>query len=652
MQNSTLFQLANEPPKLDLNRKAPVIWLKRFVILSSLGSKKAIRNIPFRRGLNVIQTRKMKPQGGPVSGHGVGKTLLTRLIRYSLGEEHFGTEDTQSKILTAFPTLVTVGHWEVAGEDWIVVRQVNDARDKLAFAVKSNDWETAVLDRRLEELPYETFLSACNEAVLSDLPKLQLPKGHTASWRDLLAWLARDDQCGYRCANDWRHPDANSGPSLQREENSLVMQWVMGLMDPDEIECKIQHRVLLENRSAHKKTAAEQRKQMETLWPVLQAKLEVAEDAEVATQQSTFNSFRPADHVAERIESLEQSKDQKKRASKTPELEAKVDSLQAQLADCKAGIESCTNLAQFIGQQIAELEQDPFKLSTKRNATPQIAENIPQPSEEPIEAQDAKKTSEIDDHLTGLRQQLDSQNQQLAKHQSAQQQIVADLTKTQSLLAVERNRIASALSDIDQSVGRWKAFEDDAKIFQDLSDSYATTTRMLTQADSEIERSLHVQEDLRAKKLQQVNVLSFEYEQLLKKIFGEQTSGSVKIDANGLHPNPDHHLAPAGAVLSVMMTVLAFDIASLSTSMKGIGHHPRFLIHDSPREGNMDTPLFTRLLEIVHLLEKEFNDPKNVSFQYIITTATPPPKHLATKPFVAETLDAKSDKGLLLKQKF
>ena len=320
MQNSTLFQLANEPLKPDLDRQAPIIWLKRFVILSSLGSKKAIRNISFRRGLNVIQTRKIKPQSGPVTGLGVGKTLLTRLIRYSLGEQHFATEDTQAKILTAFPSLVTVGHWEVAGQDWIVVRQVNDTDDKLAFAVKSDDWETAVIDRRLEELPYNTFLSAINEAVFSDLPKLKLPKGHTASWPDLLAWLARDDQCGYRNANDWRHPEANSGPSLQREENSLVIQWAMGLMAPEEIKCKIQHQSLLKNRSAHKKTATKQLKQMETLWPVLQANLEVSQDAEVATQQSTFKSFRPADHVADLIESLMRLKEREKQSSKTPEL--------------------------------------------------------------------------------------------------------------------------------------------------------------------------------------------------------------------------------------------------------------------------------------------------------------------------------------------
>ena len=281
---------------------------------------------------------------------------------------------------------------------------------------------------------------------------LKLPKGRTASWPDLLAWLARDDQCGYRSANDWRHPEANSGPSLQREENSLVMQWVMGLMDPDEIECKIQHQALLKNRATHKKTATEQQKQMGTLWPMLQAKLEVAEDAEVATQQRTFKSFRPADHVAERLESLQRLKNHEKQTSITPELETKIEALQIQLADCKTNIGSCTNLAQYITQQIADL---------KRTTT--------QSSGEPTKAQITKKTPKTDDHLASLRQQLDSQNQQLVTHQSNQQQIVDDLTEAQSLLANERNRIAITLSDIDQSVGRWKAFEDDAKTFQDLS---------------------------------------------------------------------------------------------------------------------------------------------------------------------------------------
>ena len=99
--NSTLFPLTGEPQSPDPERAEPVIWLKRLVILSSLDPKAEIRNIPFRRGLNVIQTKKIKNRSGPVAGHGVGKTLLMRLIRYSLGEANFGTEETETKIFVA-----------------------------------------------------------------------------------------------------------------------------------------------------------------------------------------------------------------------------------------------------------------------------------------------------------------------------------------------------------------------------------------------------------------------------------------------------------------------------------------------------------------------------------------------------------------------
>ena len=78
MPNSTLFPLTGEPKCPDQDRAEPVVWLKRLVILSSLDSKAKIRNISFRRGLNVIQTKKMKNRGGPVTGHSVGKTLLMR----------------------------------------------------------------------------------------------------------------------------------------------------------------------------------------------------------------------------------------------------------------------------------------------------------------------------------------------------------------------------------------------------------------------------------------------------------------------------------------------------------------------------------------------------------------------------------------------
>ncbi|MHB8900025.1 MAG: hypothetical protein ACYC6Y_14855, partial [Thermoguttaceae bacterium] len=134
MPNLALFPLDREPLQPDPDHREPALWLRRLVILSALDSSSVVRDIQFRRGLNIVQTRQMKAQGGPVAGHSVGKTLLMRLIRYSLGEPHFGTGETERNIATEFETAHVVGHWSVGGTDWIVVRPVNAAGTATSFA--------------------------------------------------------------------------------------------------------------------------------------------------------------------------------------------------------------------------------------------------------------------------------------------------------------------------------------------------------------------------------------------------------------------------------------------------------------------------------------------------------------------------------------
>ena len=106
--------------------------------------------------------------------------------------------------------------------------------------------------------------------------------------------------------------------------------------------------------------------------------------------------------------------------------------------------------------------------------------------------------------------------------------------------------------------------------------------------------------------------------------------------------------------MSVMTTVLAFDVSSVAASITGLGNHPRLLLHDSPREGDMEGPLFSRLFEVVHGLESLFDSQDDISFQYIVTTTTPPPPKFADEsgPYVRLTLDARNDAERLLGRAF
>jgi len=646
MPTSTLFPLDREPLKPATNRREPVLWLRRLIMLSAFDSSAIIRNILFRRGLNIIKTRQMKTQGGPVAGHSVGKTLLMRLIRYTLGEPHFGTEESQQNLANTegLETACVVAHWTVSGTDWIVVRPLRVDEANESFVVRSDDWQQAV-DAPEQNRPHREFVQAVNDAVLSDLPTFTVPRGREAKWLDVLAWLSRDYQCGYRKANEWRHEDAHSGPSLDRDENSLIMQWLMGLMKADEIELRLKHTDLLKRRGDQKRSADREQKKLETLWEPLREKLELHEDAEVEDEQPSFDSIKPTSVVAKKVASLRRLRQDRVDESRVAELEEAHEQALRQVTDAEGTIGECKGLIEYLKKQIGEYEADPTKPYARCQADPcWIKERAKQTAADPAK----------DDHLTEWREQLQEAELQLKTAQRSRKTLEKAAADAKKQVGTEEQRLAQELSGIDQLIGQWIGVEKEASSFQSLATSTARITKKLKRADIDVDDSLKTLDEMRKKDRRKLKRLSEVYEQILQEIFGPESTGKIQVDGNGLQPVPDKKLAPAGAALSVMTTVLAFDVSCLAASVYGLGHHPRFLMHDSPREGDMEGPLFRRLFEIVHELESQFVSPDQMSFQYIVTTTTAPPTDLADEngPYVRETLDAQSDDGRLLRRRF
>ncbi|QDU01934.1 hypothetical protein V6x_16170 [Gimesia chilikensis] len=641
MPNSTLFQFEREQMHPATDRSEPTLWLKRLVILSTLNSDSIIRDIKFRRGLNIIQTHHMQVQGGPVAGHSVGKTLMMRLIRYTLGENQFGSEETQNNIAAVLKTAWVVGHWSIAGADWIVVRPMNEAAAKESFAADSDDWKQ-VVDSQLKEHSHRHFVQMVSDAVLSNLPKFNLPRGREAKWLDVLAWLSRDYQCGYRKANEWRHEDANSGPSLNLEDNSLIMQWVMGLMNTDEIEQRVNHHELLNNCKGQKQTHDREQKRMDTLWPALRDKLELKADIEVTGIQKTMNSVDPVDIVKEKIASLERLRTERLAESRIKEFESEQHTVQDQIADTEATVRTCKNMVQYIEKQIEEIERDPLHPYRLCKAEPEcwMKKQAETMAHDPGAAE----------HVADLRNQIDEQQKTCTFSHNEKKTLQKSLEVVNKQLKEERSRLAIEISGIDEKIGFLKGLEDDSTKIQALAISVERSTKDALKAEREIEGSLKKQEAIRQKHRNEVRQLSDVYQGILQEIFGVEDESTVRIDGNGLHPVPNRKLAPGGAALSVMTSVLSFDIACLAGSIYGIGQHPRFLMHDSPREGDMEGPLFQRLFEIVHELEAKFTNPDHISFQYIVTTTSAPPQALADEngPYVRLTLDARSEEGKLL----
>ncbi len=80
--------------------------------------------------------------------------------------------------------------------------------------------------------------------------------------------------------------------------------------------------------------------------------------------------------------------------------------------------------------------------------------------------------------------------------------------------------------------------------------------------------------------------------------------------------------------------------------------HGYSLIHDGPREADLDAGLYRNLFSAARALEIAFGD-REPTFQYIVTTTEPPPVELQTAPWLLDpVLDASSLDEKLLGENF
>jgi hypothetical protein len=636
----------------DVRRGEPVLWLRRLVILADRGIDTPLREITFRRGLNIVQTNQRRPDESHVVGHSVGKTLLTRLIRYTLGEHYFAVESVRARILQELASAWVVAHWRVNSQDWVVARPFQESRAAKSFAVEASAWQAAFQGDESRE-PFEAFLTAVTDTVLSGLPGFTLPKSRRSpKWSDVLGWIARDHECGYRAPNEWRHGDADSGASLDRSDNSYVLQWLMGLMGTEETEMNRRHQGLLEDRQRSVKARDAGLKENELVGRALSRKLGLPDDDAAHTTPGDLFAPRVVEQAEEKISALNRLKAERIAQSRLTELQSAEAEARSLLNVADEQVRDLERRIAFVQGQLRQIETSAsanvYALGSRfedcpEQGCPMRVQNRPSPPADP--AKDHRLTT-LQEELVGYQSDISEKKQVCDELRKAHVHAGEQLTR-------ERDRLSTETVGIDRDIGRWESYREEAQGFVDAARQLRQSTDAIEQLSRKIDESSQRLTAVRQNLKAQRNRLSDCYAHVLRDIFGDEADGSIVVDGWGLHPSPDSRLAPNGAALSVMATVLAFDASCMAASMVGFGSHPRLLIHDSPREGDMEEPLFHRLFEMAVHLESLFLD-REPSFQYIVTTTSPPPATLASEdgPYVRLTLDARIPQGRLLKRVF
>lgn len=603
----------------------------------------------------VIRAHKAADADARPVGHSVGKTLLIRLIRYCLGDPSFCTRATRAAITENWEHGYVLAHFRVDGEDWVVARPIGlDAGSTSSFSCAAASLESVRTDNS-ERQRYSAFAERLESLVAGSFADFELPhldrQDRRALWTDYLGWLIRDQHCRYRHAAEWRDPDIDAGvASLHKEDAALLIQMALGLFDADRKKLATAHQALLAERSANERERAGLEAfvaRAGTLVPDAAADVSIpllAESLKDRAEQELEKLrglqkdlddptavHQAQDHLRQQIEARTKAEDQV--ATLTTTLQAAETQLsQLEAADANQAYQ----MFALMGAQYCPL------FATKQEADnggcPGRGVPLTVGTKDP---QHLRKISETDQTIKRLRMEI-------AEATGAVGTLRDEESRASAALASAQEGYRDKVRGVAASIGRAEERLRQAASLRATWDGLERISGRIAALDRKVAESLDRQQTVRSSLERRQKSLSARFDAILKTLLGPEASGRIAIDGRGIRPEVGSGIAVGGEAMSTSATVLGFDLATLLEPDDSAGCVLGFLCHDSPREADMEPPIYHRLFRLVRNSE-----PNNgaAGCQYIVTTTSPPPTELRA-PYVVVTLSARSQEQLLLRRRF
>lgn len=642
----------------DTQRTLPTIWVKQIALFKSIKPLDEIRSIPFSPGLNIIQGEWNDATETFESGHGNGKTTLCRLIRFCLGEKTFGQQHVVEEVKHCFPTGYVGAIVGVGGEEWTVLRSLGHrGRDLAKQGVSLSE-----LAESEEVVPYNQFTARLEEVALASLQRRDVLSGsHSIQWLHLLALCSRDQESRYDRFWNLRHVRSDSGtPKLTKGDVSLCVRSILGLLDPKEPRLRSQiadlEGQLEQLAEAIKKKQAEPTFHITRLRTALTQEMGVA-DADIASledgklfdveQASSVRLRELKDELAEinekiapldrqinlatsQYNELLELQEQREAASEATEdgntvLLSELDTLRSQKSYIKErDAKLCPSGNGLVGDcemvklRLNDLEQ---RISVEQKKTlPEVA------SREQAAAHLADQAKRQDDPLKRLRDKLDELNSQ-KNDLLERRRAVNDLLKRIPLATDEIlkwHRIVSGEVPNDD--------------LNNLKTDEAGKAEQLAKLKSQLTQLL-------AKQNERAKQFGSRFNDIVRRTINPAFKGTVVVEDDGMSFRINREKSLGGEAYETLAVLLA-DIAILTESSSTSVCHPGLLIHDSPREADLNVRLYERMLEVAFSFMGA--DGGDVPYQYIVTTTTRPSTPLQDATITKVTLSSGS--GSLFKR--
>ena len=628
-------------PKAD--RSEPILWVRRIVIWSEPGVK--LREIHLRPGLNIIWApdpadRATASDGDVTVGHGSGKTLFCRMLRYCLGEDRFAPAEQRDRIASAFPEGRVGAEVMLGGIQWSVVRPIGIGRRHFAVRDADLDQVATGVDTATGIAP---FLEAVVASVLSNEVARLIPGSEsTNAWLVTLAWLSRDQECRFDKLLDWRATDSDSGSPVRNlavQQRQDALRAVIGAIAPEEFRLRAE----LDDLEACQGKASQDVTRME--WAANRLRSGLIQEFGLGSED-----LLPGRMVVEPLrKSAKGSFDRLVRVE--PDVDGgNLDMARSEYEGVRQRIEVLQSRKSALQGLIPEIKKLIARINGEIPGASAGVGSLARPvcpiCEVPIDRALAEgcelshRLPNLDDaerRLKALERDRDQESNRLVKSRQELTQITRELDSAHQHSDASYRRLREVERLRDARSDAWfkarRLIDDVDRLDELLVEQERTQSR----ADT-LERDIQTKRDrtaaFRDAQTGVIDTLSRFFNAIIRAVIGTDAAGTISFDGNGLRASVELGGERSTAAID-SLKVIAFDLAAICMSIEGRTHLPAFLVHDSPREADLGLSVYHRLFRLVRDLEEAGDQPL---FQYIITTTTSPPEDMQMEPWLSVTL--------------
>jgi hypothetical protein len=629
-----LFAPIMRLPAAPAGRTGPRLWVRRLAIFSDPNT--IIRDVPLKPGLNIIWTPDMSSSGSQALAHGSGKTSFCRLIRACLGEHSYATDPQRSRIVTRLPNGLVAAEIMIEGVCWIAVRPLGLPGGE--FVVQAASIEDAIARGRrdgdsafIDALMINTFFPMIAGATPPEVNREQV-------WDVLRAWLTRDQECRLADILAWRSPQTQSRSRAQvlGETAKLTMvRLALRALDAEEQTAALRERELVTAAEDERRRHAYQQQRFVDGLKAVRTALSVGEDvgfddtldqkglvslAETALAEAMRADLPKPPEVGSifaRLNALNEERRglEARQQESVKEVELKRGEAERYRAEAnigeiditQGGVRVCPVCRVNVDETLAKgcgISLERCDLAALRAAiADKKSSALRLDGEANSESQEARR--------------LEALINQLVPRQRALEEEVKNTD------AVSRAAQATA-KDVQDRIYRARRILDDARSLREAE----AGTKPAPSGTAALDAVRDQLDAGRTRARTAIRTLEERYQGIMAAWLPEGVEGTVKLDGHGL--KVDAQFTGRGEVSTAALDslkIVAFDLAALHMAIEETADLPPFLVHDSPREADLDGQLYERLFGLLQKWEESAETP---CFQYIITTTTAPPLHLQT----------------------